>query len=160
VVAQRTQGLSPTETQAMVAARSLPKDQQELFAELGLRSIVVNRMPAISDQLVPAISPHDVPMPTREELIKIGQRVLNTWNREIYRFICAEDAQDKQDKQRLYTAIMGKDTAAVAILTNLIITANILSPALAVPVAALIIRLLVIPAGKTLCEVWKEKLPA
>ena len=151
--------LSPAETEFLKATASLPRDEDGLLAELGLRTILIRKQPSIAEKLVNNVSRHTIPMPPIKELKKIGQQVLDAWNRELYKFTCLEKTEDEQEKKRLVTAIIGKDVTASAILTGILISAH-LSPFAAPVVAELIVKLLVVPAERTLCDFWKEKLPA
>ena len=139
-----------------VQSRFTDKSDDDLYAELGLRTIAIPREPSLAGEFAPDIAADDFPRPPKAELINLGRRLFQRWERELYRFLCEEEKTD--EKKRLVSAILGKDKSATAIVTGLLVSAFGLSPAIAVLVGALILRILVVPAGETICEYWSERL--
>ena len=151
---------SSFETQVLEAAKLLPSDEQGLLAVLGLRALIVEKRPALASQLSPEISPHELPRPPLAELVKIGRRILNACNSELYQFACSDHTS--ADRDQLVEAIVGRKETAVAVITQVLMSISVgphqVPAGTAVVAATLIFRLLFVPAGKTLCEVWKEHL--
>ena len=146
------------EMRASEALKSLPAGNEDLLAELGLRMIVIRRQPEISGELRPEFSPQDVPQPPRQALIKMGQDLLSTWNRALFQFVCVDTSGNSADRQYLLDALKEGGTGAIAALTDSLIGTHLLNPAVAVIVAALIIRMLIVPAGRSVCQIWKATL--
>ena len=77
------------------------------------------------------------------------------WARKQHEVSCGKK-DDDADRKRLFAVLNVSEAAAFAVVTSLLL--SVLSPAVAAPVAAIIAKHLLVPAGGTICDYWSEKL--
>jgi hypothetical protein len=133
------------------------KDESALYAELGLRTIVLRHHPKLGNSFSPRISIDNFPKPPKAELRKLGKQILNDWNRSLYSFVCEDKGDDHDTKDKILKAISLGGVTSASIITSVLISIG-LAPALAIIVGTLIMRLFVVPAGQTICNWWKGQL--
>jgi len=130
---------------------------EKLYEELALRMIVVRRQPALAAQFELDIDENQIPRPPIDELVAAGKRFFFFWNRELYKFLCEGDSEASKEKDRLFSALLGDSVTAQSIIAGILVGSFGMSPVYAVVVGPLVVRLLLVPTEKTLCELWKEK---
>lgn len=86
----------------------------------------------------------------------LGKRIFMRWSVTLHAFVCKSDGEDKELRAKLVNAIVGKGGGAAAIIAGSLVAAFGLSPAVAALVAALLLQLFIIPAGKELCATWEQ----
>jgi hypothetical protein len=78
------------------------------------------------------------------ESVALGERIFRRWSLVLHDFLCNPANDDKELRQRVMSAIVGKDTGATAFISAFLVT----SFALSIPVAAVgIARLSVESSG-------------
>jgi len=90
---------------------------------------------------------------------ELGKRIYSRWSRTLHDFLCAPSTEDKDLTDKVWAAL-AKQGGAVAALSAVLVSAFGLAPATAAIVAALVMKLVVTPAGNEVCKFWSEKLEA
>ena len=145
------------ERESKTASNFSHAGDDDLYAEIGLRLIVIRREPSQAAQFDLTIDSDKIPKPPRDKLVKMGKRLFVHWNAALYRFLCEDQEEDKGERDRLFSAIVGDRESSGFIAAGILIGSFGMQPALAVVVGPLVVRLLVVPVGKTACEVWKAE---
>lgn len=78
------------------------------------------------------------------------------WHKEVFRLVCGGDAENEKDREELKKAFGVSDVAVAASLSALLITSLNIAPAIAVVVAALVVKRFFRPAQEEFCATWKK----
>jgi hypothetical protein len=126
---------------ALLAARA--SDPQEAFGTPGDR---------FGTKFDPAI------LPKGPSVFEVGRRIFLRQAAALHRFLCAPDEEDKELRNRIKAALVSRDVGAVAIIAGSLVAAFGMGAAAAAIVAALLVRIIVVPTADALCEVWDEQI--
>jgi hypothetical protein len=144
------------------AALSLAEnyDDEALYALIGRQEKVIQTNPAAAED--PTLNPpyEGTMMGPVDDLKAIGRRIAARWSRSLYQVICGGDGTpaDADARKKLFDALNVGEAAAIAAVTSLLLP--LVSPAIAAPLAVLIVRKFLIPATEEVCEYWGEQLEA
>jgi hypothetical protein len=143
-----------TENSTAVAALQ-QSSEPDLLAALAQRvqeatsgSVTIARMTPIDPDRLPRDS----------ATLAIGRRIFQRWSRATHDFLCNSGGADEDLRERLISAITGRDGGATALLAGALVVAFGASPAVAAIVAALLMKLVVAPAKDELCASWAASL--
>jgi hypothetical protein len=142
-----------------VVQRLLKADDRQLYEQLGIRELAIEKDPTKADFFDPQVTYDQAQMGAKEDVEELGKRIFDRWNIEAYKLVCGSDVEDIQDRQELLNAFGISDVAVAATLSALLVTNLGISAAIAAVVATLIIKRFFRPAQEEFCLVWKKKLP-
>lgn len=97
-------------------------------------------------------------LPLDGATVAFGRRVLARWSRTMHDFLCKSGGEDEDLRQRLMSALTGRDGGAAALLAATMVVAFGASPSVAALVAALLMKLVIAPAKDELCQSWAASL--
>lgn len=137
-------------------ALKISNDETRLFAALAnANSLQIGGKQLSVSQLV-ARMPRGKQPPSATVLI--GKKIFHQWSLTLHEYCCNPSKSDKEDRAKLIKALTTKSTGATAVISAFLMSTFSLSPLIAGIIAALLIRLLIVPAGKVLCEAWHDSL--
>lgn len=140
-----------------VLKKLLSADENTLLEQLGIRTMAYeSRSPQVMQ--FEANIAHDVAvMGPMDELRKVGTRLLARWSRELFKVMCGNAEDDAKDRESLIKAMGLGDIAVAGAITAFLGSLGVV-PALAVVVAALVVKRIITPGAETVCEYWAEQL--
>jgi hypothetical protein len=145
------------EKETIKAAQKLGEthDIKALYVLLGKQHKVIAEAPDLSSD--PTLDPpyDKTHMGLLDELLELGSRIAALWMRKLHELICITSADDA-DRKKLFAALNLSEAAQIAAVSALVLP--VMPPAVAAPVAVIIVKQFLAPAGETLCEYWGEKL--
>jgi hypothetical protein len=136
----------------------LSAEEDQLFAELGIRARALAADPTIGGTFDPDVVYREAEMGALEEVRSFGQRLFMRWNRELHTIVCGGDPDDAADRAELVDALGVSEIAAAGYLATLIAGNLGIAPALATVAAAIVIRRFFSPAVKEFCSAWARTL--
>jgi hypothetical protein len=89
-----------------------------------------------------------------DDLAILGRRIATKWSRKLHGLVCGQAGGEERDT--LLAALNVSQAAAIALITSMLLP--LVSPAIAAPLAVIVVREFLAPAGTTICEFWGEKL--
>jgi hypothetical protein len=95
-----------------------------------------------------------------EDEKNLGKRIFRRWNRTLHDFACNANAEDRDLKDKLLSAISMKTGGGTAVVAAVLAGYFLVSPPLAAVLAALLIKLILVPAGQEVCQAWAGALNA
>ncbi len=132
------------------------RSNEDLYAALAMR--VGN---TVDDQYRGATGfnvPFDADELRRDsESVNIGWRVFARWNRALHQFVCQPEGEDAKIRDQLLRALTGKE-GGIAVIAGILVATFGASPAVAALVAALLVRILVVPAADEVCRSWASSI--
>lgn len=87
----------------------------------------------------------------------LGKRIFLRWSQTFQQFVCAPTSNDQALRNQIKSVITNRSGGAAAIIAGSLVAAFGVSPPIAAVIAALLLNLIVVPAGKVVCDVWKEE---
>jgi len=148
-----------TELSTDTAQELLEYEPDELVRLLGVRQAAIEKDPSIQGSFDPDVQQEDYAW---ADVVTVGKRIWNTLHIQAYNFVCGDDEESKEWRERIIGALGVSVAAGVVALSNALISIGI-AAALAGVLAALLIKHFFIPAAKdgyeTACKLWKEELP-
>src|ERR1035437_8052268 len=138
--------------QAKAAVEKLLQSQEDqLFAELGLRGKAIDADPAVAGQFDPDISYDAEFAGPMDALKEFGQRYFDKVNRQVYDLVCGATKESEEDRGKLRDAFgMDKPTSA-GVLAGVLVSSFGWAPAIAAVVAALVVKLFFRPGSELSC---------
>jgi len=133
----------------------LQSDEEQLFEQLGMRAQAMTQDITIAGSFEPQVVYTEAAMGPKEWLGEIGRRLFARWNKEAYKLLCGDNADDKDQRKELQNALGAGDVAVAAALTSALVYIGA-APALAAIIAAIIVKKFFAPAYDEFCIVWKE----
>lgn len=129
-------------------------DAEALYARLGRQEKAIARRPELAQD--PTLDPgyESSHMGLVEDLRTLGRRIAVKWSRKLHNLICGQAGGEELNK--LLAAMNVSQAAAIALVTSMLLP--LVSPAIAAPLAVIIVREFLAPAGTTICDFWGEKL--
>lgn len=144
-------------TQAETAAKKLlMADETQLLEQLGMRATAIREDPAKAGAFDPQLVYSAAEMGLKEDVLDLGQRIFRRWHKEVFRLVCGGGAENEKDREELKKAFGVSDVAVAASLSALLITSLNIAPAIAVVVAALVVKRFFRPAQEEFCATWKK----
>jgi hypothetical protein len=131
------------------------RDVEALYVLLGKQQKAIAEVPDLAND--PNLDPpyDSTHMGLIDDLRALGSRIAALWARKLHEVICGTSA-DTAERHKLLSALNVSQAAAIAAVTTLLLP--VLSPAVAAPVAAIIVKQFLAPAGDAICDYWGEKL--
>jgi hypothetical protein len=142
------------------------RDTKDLYEMLGARTAVLAVRPADSDNLLrdPDLASRSSEWALRTidpgELQALGTRVFLRWSRALHGLLCGSAGEDKDLRDRLWSAITGKTGGISALLSATLVSSFGAAPAVAAIVATLVAKVILQPAGEEVCSYWAARLGA
>jgi hypothetical protein len=146
---------SPLEAAAASLAETY--DDTGLVVLLAMRANAIDADPALQDDLALFPSYDDPGMGALEDLKGMGWRLLRRWNLELQQLVCG--SADAGAREQLARALSLGDGTAVGIVITVLLALQA-PPALAVIIAPIVVRRILIPGRDELCAAWKEAIDA
>jgi hypothetical protein len=132
-------------------------DEEALIKQLAMRVEATKENPAVAGSYDPAVAYDFEHAGLSDSLLDLGGRILHRWERELYGVVCGDAKEDAADRNSILTKIAGDDIALGAAVGGVLISLGV-GPAVAVVVAALVIKRIIHPAGNEVCKMWSERL--
>ncbi|KAA1052480.1 hypothetical protein [Azospirillum argentinense] len=133
----------------------IAKDNDELFMLLASRtSDPQAAFGTPEDRFGAAVNP--AMLSRGPSFIEVGKRVFRRIAKAFYEFLCLGEGEDKDLRDRLKAALLARDASATALIAGGLVALLGLSASVAAVAAALLLRVVLVPAGKELCQVYKE----
>jgi hypothetical protein len=140
------------------------RDAKALYGILGACTVALAVQPAESDNVL-----RDPDLATRSpdsnlraidaaDLQTLGARVFLRWSRALHELLCGSSDEDKDLRDRLWSAITGKTGGITALFSAVLVSSFGATPAVAAIVATLIAKVVLQPAGEELCSYWAKQL--
>lgn len=152
--------MSPSEQitkETIKAAQALGEthDVDALMVLLGKQQKVIAEAPDLAND--PTLDPpyDSTHMGLIDDLRELGFRIVSLWSRKLHEVICGTESDDI-NRKKLLDSLNISEAAAIAAVTSLLLP--FISPAVAAPVAVIIVKQFLVPAGEEICEFWGEKL--
>lgn len=143
------------------AARLLPLDEEDLYAQLGGAAAYLTREASKGGAYDLHVSLTAVPKAgdggRGDWLAEYGRGLFRRMQTAAHRLICASDELAKEDRDKLLNAL-GRDVSAVGVLTAIFVAYLGLSVGVATVIAVLVVKLFLQPALDQLCEQWTAAL--
>jgi hypothetical protein len=139
------------------ANRLSAKDDASLELLLGMRAQAIEKSPALKEDL-DFLPPYDTTtMGSIDGVKMMGRRIFKRWNKELYGVVCGEEQEDMEQRRKIMTALtisVGAAAGAVAMaLTTFAVPA-----ALAVVIAPIVVKRLIVPGKEEMCAAWLEEI--
>jgi hypothetical protein len=100
----------------------------------------------------------DADILTRDtETLSLGRRLFRRWNLVLHDFACNPSKSDTDLRDRLMNAITDKTSGGVAIVAAVLASLGV-GPAVAAILAALAIKLILVPAADEVCKAWSASI--
>jgi hypothetical protein len=135
------------------------KDPDQLFAMLASRVTVPAAMFGTpGDRYGTKIDEGEL---TRSgPMIELGKRVFARCSAALHDFLCKSSDQDKQLRDSLIKALVGKEVGATSVIAGGLVVLLGMTPAASAVVAAILVQVIVIPTSEVLCEEWDARIAA
>jgi hypothetical protein len=91
-------------------------------------------------------------------MIDLGKRVFLRCASALHEFLCKSTDSDIQVRENLIQAIVGKEVGATGVIAGGLVALFGMGPAAAAVVAAILVRVVVVPTVDVLCEEWDASL--
>jgi hypothetical protein len=139
------------------AKRVYDRDEEALLVSIGQRELAVqeNR----TDLPIEGDFAYATTTMGIDDLKKLGLRILRRWNKALHEIVCPAAGADGKDREALLKALNISDVAAIGVVTGLLLPLGVPAP-VAAPLAALIVKKFLAPAGAELCDAWGEAINA
>lgn len=131
-------------------------DEDQLYEQLGLRLKALAIDPAVAGSFDPAVTYNSAQMGAKEDILALGKRIFQRWNREAYQLLCGARADDKEDRALVLESFGMGEVAVAATLAGLLVTYLGLAPAVAGVIAALVCKRFFRPAYEEFCLAWSK----
>lgn len=148
---------SLVEQETIAAAQNFGEknDIDALMVVLGKQQKAIAQMPELAYD--PALDPpyESTHMGLLDDLKSLGAKIAAKWSRSLYQVICGADA-DNEERKKLFDALGAGEATAIGVVTAMLLP--VVSPAIAAPLAAIIVKKFLAPAGTEICIFWGEQL--
>ena len=136
----------------------LSADEDQLYAELGIRARALTDDPAAAGSFDPDVTFDESQMGALDDVKAFGRRLFARWNREAHSLVCGSDPDDAADREKLANAFGLGEAAVAGYVATLLVGSLGLAPALAAVIAALVVKRFFKPARDEFCETWATSL--
>lgn len=130
-------------------------DVEALYILLGKQQQVIEENPALAAD--PTLDPpyDSTHMGLVDDLRDLGLSIAALWARKLHGVVCGEEAS-AEDRQKLLSALNVSEAAAISVVASLLLP--MVSPAIAAPIAVIVVKQFLVPAGGLICEHWGRML--
>ncbi len=145
------------EKKTIKAAQSYAEfDETALLVVLGKQEKAIEKNSALAAD--PTLNPvyDKTQMGLMDDLKSIGRRIMLRWSNELHKIVCGVEKNEVRDE--LVEALNLGEAAAIATVASLLLA--IAPAAVAAPLAALLVKSILLPAKDELCAAWTEELEA
>jgi hypothetical protein len=143
----------------LAVEKLLQAEEDQLYEQLGIRAKAMAEDPRTGSFFEPSVTYDQAKMGLKEDVLEFGKRLFNRWTVEAHKLICGSDPEDQKDREDLVNAFNVTPEKITAVLAVLLVTHLGLSPAIAIIVAALVIKRFFRPAYNEFCQLWEKNLP-
>jgi hypothetical protein len=144
-----------------VAQRLSKKDTDTLVLQIGMREAAIKKNPALANDLgwEPQYESALMGNATLDELKRLGWKIIDSWNRQIYGIVCTSKGADDPSGKAILQALKLNDAAVIAALASALLALG--APAvIAAAVAPFLLTHFINPAKGVLCDAWGEAIKA
>jgi hypothetical protein len=127
-------------------------DEEDLFSELGRRVVAMREEPTRTASFDFQPSPFE----SFGDASSIGHKFFDNLNQAAYDACCGDGDSHKEIEKVFDQGTTALATAIAAVLVSHLAIAAAVATAFAV----IVVKIVAKAAGKTMCEAWKENLPA
>ena len=135
------------------------QDDEALLVLIGMREKALAAEPALKDDPNLEVVYEGTTMGPLDDLKRLGKRVLNRWNKELYGICCGNESVDSKERAALLNSLNLGEAAVIAAVAGVLISLGV-GAAIAAPLAPLIVRRFIWPAKDELCVAWRESIEA
>lgn len=128
----------------------------KLFGELGRRVTIIEADLERSGDL--KMQEGATPEGFSDIFVDLGKQLFSRVEREIYKILCEDDAENASDRAIIREVISLDDDGLKAVIVGILTTTLGLSSAIAVVATGLIMRLVIKPTTEITCASWKDRL--
>ena len=132
----------------------LTEDEDQLFAELGIRARALARHPAAAGSFDPDVRYNQDWMGDVSEVREFGRRLFERWDRELHELVCGNDPDDGAARIGLGDALRVDELTFAANLATLVVWSLGLAPALSPVAAVIVVKRFSNPSLDALCQTW------
>ena len=141
-----------------ILEKLLDVDDLTLLEKLGMRGKAVQIGTPSAVGYDPVLVHDAGVMGPLDDLRELGRRLVGRWNRELFKVMCGDDKADQKDRESLLQSIGLGDVAIASAVTAVLVSSFAVAPAIAIVIAALVVKRIISPGGAVACEFWAEKL--
>jgi len=147
----------PNLSSIVTAARRLneQKEDEALYVLIGMREKAVANEPALKDDPELEVVYAEPTMGPLDDIKRLGKRITNRWNKELYAIVCGNEDKNAEVRQSLLNSLSLGEAAVIAAVAGALISLGV-GAAIAAPLAPLLVRRFIWPAKDELCEAWGE----
>jgi lysophospholipase L1-like esterase len=138
-------------------AALLSRDDEALLAEIGRRSSILEFSPDAAAGMSLEISVGGSEESILPAFKEAGARILDRWQRELYKLLCGDGGAAKDERDKLRSALRLQETALIGAITAALMAIGT-PPFIAPLIAAIIVKSGINPAWEEACKIWGEKL--
>jgi hypothetical protein len=147
----------PNISAVVTTARRLneQKEDEALYVLIGMREKAVANEPALKDDPDLEVVYAEPTMGPLDDIKRLGKRITNRWNKELYAIVCGNADKDEEVRDSLLNSLSLGEAAVIAAVASALIGLGV-GAAIAAPLAPLLVRRFIWPAKDELCEAWGE----
>lgn len=131
------------------------EDDEALLVLIGMREKAIAAEPASKDDPNLSVVYEEPTMGPLDDLKRLGKRITNRWNKEVFGIVCGNESKDSKERETLLNSLNLGEAAVVAAVVGVLISLGV-GAAIAAPLAPLLVRRFIWPAKDELCEAWRE----
>lgn len=135
------------------------QDDEALLVLIGMRTQAISAEPARIDDPHLDVVYEGTTMGPLDDLKRLGKRVANRWNKELFAIVCGNESKDSKEREVLLNSLNLGEAAVIAAVAGALIGLGV-GAAIAAPLAPLIVRRFIWPAKDELCVAWRESIDA
>jgi hypothetical protein len=128
------------------------KDLENLYEELGMRSKAIGVDLTRMGDPVLSVNYDGKLMGPMTEIADLGKRIAKRWIREIHQVVCGNEADDKDDREKLQSLFGLKGSDLATALTAFLVSTFFVASPIAAVVAAIIVKRLGASAMDEFCK--------
>jgi hypothetical protein len=132
----------------------LTEEEDQLFAELGIRARALSRHPAAAGSFDPDVRYNEVWMGDVDDVRVFGSRLYERWDRALHDLVCHNDPAASAERKALSDALGLGEPAFAASLAMLLVSSLGIAPAVASVAAVIVVKRFVSPTLDGLCQAW------
>jgi hypothetical protein len=136
-----------------VAAELLNYDEENLIEELGMRGKVLRQDFSQMGNPALEVTPDPQVMGPMSEVRDLGWRIAKRWIKELRGTVCGGEAADKEEREKLQSALGLKGSDLAAALAGILMSTFFVASPIAAVVAAIVVKRL---GGGALDEFCKK----
>lgn len=134
------------------------EEDESLIKQVAMRAIAASTNPSVAGTYNPEVTYDFEHAGLTDDLLEIGERIFNRVQGQLRAVVCGKDAEDEDDRKKILEQIGLDDAAIGGAIVAVLVSSFAINPAVAIVVAALIVRRVVKPAARVgreaICEAW------